>query len=1008
VSSALSQSKPIRRFGRLSLAAAISLLLVTGQSNAQSITAGLLEGTVLHADRSPFPEAWIRVEDTATGASWSVIADQYGRFRLTLLPPSRYDVSAEAIGYQPVRLEGVEVRPGRRQHVSITLTTVELPVDEVTVEPFTASSARSRAGASQWFSQLEIADLPDGRREITELGRLSTISTPELATEALPGWLSDVVVDGVPYAATLHPDLRPGRTTVEAFPLSSLQAAELFNNATDVEWSGAAGGYLSGYSRRGTRRPSFQLYGDWSGGVVTYSDHFEGRDLGTHSYRGGAVLGGPIVGDTAHFSVGFEAQGLETPVPRAWEIDTLDARLQAIAASYGENIAAYTQPRIVNSDIYSAFGRFDWHVTQNHSVTVRGNVGGLQVGGDDDRDPDLAADRIASLGSKIEGVDLSTAATVSNRFGNTLAHELRFGVDRSDRDYRGTSLLGTDIVDGGLAFGTDPAIPGEFKRLGIRAATTWHIFWGRQLLKAGVAADFESVEHRYTYADGGVFAFAGPDEFARLEGSFVTVDGMPPPAKYRNWQLSAYLQDTWAAAPGLEILLGVRYDYELLDSAQVRLNEDWFELTGLANTSFNNDLSKWSGRFGFVWDISQRHEFLVRGSAGIYHDRIRPAVYGELVGENGLNSLRRGVGTLDSWPDPPGLGTAPLVGPRLTLLGPKFYPPRTGRASLGLSWLFDAATAFHVSGAYRFTDHLPRRADLNLAASPSSVDQYGRPVYGTLVQQGSLITVEPLSNRRFPSFGLVSALNADGNSKYWGATASIERHQGEWLNLIAAYTISWSEDDWLSAVGGGPERQLNPFPGGLGGTDWSESRSDLDAPHSAVVGAEAILPAGLARARLGLVYRYSSGQRFTPGFRAGVDVNGDGSGLNDPAFVDPELIGMQELVAQWDCLADQVGQFAERNSCVGPGMHRLDARFALGVAKTQGWTLEVIADALNLLDTDIGARDAALLLIDRAGSIEENLDGSLTLPLAVNPNFGEVLARRSSGRALRLGLRIGF
>ncbi len=1008
MSSALNQPKPNRRRGPLSLAAAITLLLIAGNAQAQSITAGLLEGTVLHADRSPFAEAWIRVEDTATGASWSVVSDENGRFRIPLLPPSRYDVFAEAIGYQPVRVEGVEVRPGRRQQVSITLTTVELPVDEVAVEPFRARSAPSRAGASQWFSRFEIADLPDERREITELGRLSTISTPELATEALPGWLSDVVVDGIPYAATLHPDLRPGRATAEAFPLSSLEAAELFNNAIDVEWSGAAGGYLSGYTRRGTPRPSFQLFGDWSGGVVTYSDHFNGREVGGHSYRGGAILSGPIVADTAHYLLGFEVQGLETPLPRAWENDALDAQLISIAGSYGQNIGAYTQPRIVDSDHYSAFGRFDWHITQNHSVTARGNVGTLQVGGADDLDPALGADRIASLGSTIEGIDLSTAATLSSRFSNSLAHELRFGVDRSDREYRGTTLLGTNIVDGGLAFGTDPAIPGEFKRLAIRASTAWHIFWGHQQLKAGFAADFESVERRYTYADGGAFTFAGPDEFARLEGSFVTVDGLPPPAKYRNWQISAYLQDTWAAAPGLDVLLGVRYDFELLDSAQVRLNQDWQERTGLANTSLDDDLSKWSGRFGFVWDVSQRHEWLVRGSAGIYHDRVRPGVYGELVGENGLNELRRGVGVLDSWPDPPGLGTAPLVGPRLTLLGPKFYPPRTGRASLGLSWLFDAATAVNISGAYRFTDHLPRRADLNLALSPSSVDQYGRPIYGTLVQQGSLITVEPLSNRRFPSFGLVSALNADGNSKYWGATASIERRQAEWLNLIAAYTVSWSEDDWLSASGGGPERQLNPFPGGLGGTDWSESNSDLDAPHRAVVGAEGSFTAGLARARLGLVYRYDSGQRFTPGFRAGVDVNGDGSGLNDPAFIDPELTGMEELLAEWDCLADQVGQFAGRNSCAGPGRHRLDARLAVGLLTARGWTLEVILDALNLLDTDTGVRDAALLLIDRAGAIQENPDGSLTLPLAVNPNFGEPLVLRSSGRALRFGLRIGF
>src|SRR5690606_30255587 len=79
--------------------------------------------------------------------------------------------------------------------------------------------------------------------------------------------------------------------------------------------------------------------------------------------------------------------------------------------------------------------------------------------------------------------------------------------------------------------------------------------------------------------------------------------------------------------------------------------------------------------------------------------------------------------------------------------------------------------------------------------------------------------------------------------------------------------------------------------------DWADGRSDFDVPHRLAVGAELRLPI-LAGVSIAGVYRYQSGYPFTPGFRDGVDMNGDGSGRNDPAFVDNAIPGTDELVRQ--------------------------------------------------------------------------------------------------------------
>ena len=90
----------------------------------------------------------------------------------------------------------------------------------------------------------------------------------------------------------------------------------------------------------------------------------------------------------------------------------------------------------------------------------------------------------------------------------------------------------------------------------------------------------------------------------------------------------------------------------------------------------------------------------------------------------------------------------------LTLPGPEFAPPRTQRASVGISGAIARATTLHLSATVRHTDFLPRRHDLNLSAAPTTVDRYDRPIYGTLTKQGSMVSVVPGSNRLFPTFDL--------------------------------------------------------------------------------------------------------------------------------------------------------------------------------------------------------------------------------------------------------------
>ena len=139
--------------------------------------------------------------------------------------------------------------------------------------------------------------------------------------------------------------------------------------------------------------------------------------------------------------------------------------------------------------------------------------------------------------------------------------------------------------------------------------------------------------------------------------------------------------------------------------------------------------------------------------------------------------------------------------------------------------------------------------------------------------------------------------------------------------------------------------------------DWRDARSDFDLPHRVSAGFE-FRPRTSFSPRVAALYTYRSGYPFTPGFRDGVDVNGDGSGFNDPAFVDIAVPGTQELVNSWECLSALVGRFADRNSCRQPGVHSLNVRLAFTIGAPQGTSAEVFADGINLLESRSASRTA--------------------------------------------------
>lgn len=978
----------------LSAASTAAVLLVAARpAAAQSLTGAILSGAVRDTAGAALNETYITVRDRETGFTRSLTTSLDGGFRTDFLPPGEYTVRAERLGAQPRLVTGILVRPGVHVQLPLTLAPATPPFDRVDT---VAASARGAApGSGRWVSGVEIGGLPEERRAFRELGRFFSRSTRELETEGLPAWMTTLAVDGLPTLSGLVPGVRGGLGNA-AFPLSALANAELLTAPADVEWGGS-GALLAGYGRRGSREFQAQAFGSWVGDALS-SVEAPGRDGGSfQTLQGGVLVSGPIIRDTASFAVGAEVWRLRSPAAY-WPSAAVVAPFASVAqGTYGVALPGSTVLPQDSTDVVSAFGRFDWQLSTAHSLSVRANFAALPTL------TGVAADGSAAL-LPGEGRDLSAASNLTSSLGERWLQDLRVGFESSLRDYSAASagaagLPGTVFADAGLAFGSEAAARGRFQQTTFRLSEALLFTYGPHLLKFGFSADAASYEWRRPTQTAGRFYFSDAQAFASGTGYFEQALGPASSLDFALPRFALFVQDRWQPTSGLEVILGLRADIERLPSDEFRLNNEWAIATGIASNDVPGTLFRVGPRAAFVWDVQGSGGWVIEGSGGLYTGPADVGALGDALAFQGDLSVRQGFTTLRDWPSFPAAGSVPAL-PTLTLLSSDFKAPQTARVAFGVRRRLDAYTELLAQGSFRRTSALARRVDLNLPPAAVGQDQYGRPLYGQLQKQGGLLAAVSGSNRRFTNFGRVTSIEADGWSTYRGVTLGIERHAARVLNGFVSYTLSQTRDNWPL---GTEDVQLSPFPQDA---NWLEGTSDLDVPHRLVVGADVTLPTTFGLHLAGL-YRFQSGYPFTPGFRPGVDANGDGSANNDPAFIDSQLAGLDALGGEWACLQDGAGGFAERNACRAPGVHALDLRLGLRLGRVGGASAELFLDALNLLHSEDGLPDRALYLLD-AGAPLGGSDASRVVPLTVNPNFGEPLAERTLGRTLRLGFRVNY
>lgn len=978
------------RFPRLFVSAALAWCIAAGPAAAQSIVSGTVSGTVEDALGNPIPGAVVVLRSTDLGLTRESTVDRLGRFVFRFVLPGVYEARVEALGYQPILLRPVTVSPGEAiSSFRARLPEATPPVIALdTVDLSGTVPSRWRAGGARAEGG-DIDALPDRTQQMGSVGLLSSLVDETLGATGLPGQTSTWFIDGIPFRPADHPAIRGEWLGATVLPRVAVSDLVVLPDGPDVEYTGASGAYLTATSRAGTAGGGpVEVGGGWSGDALWSSSQIEGDPPGLTSFWGDARVSVDLKPDTTALFLAGQFQRRQEPVA---------ARAPGGApAGLDEGLAtALTTPAMQEVTQVGGSGRLDWWLSPTQRFLLRAMLARQErtFAGPPPPGPVYAS---APAG---EATDFALGTGIISELRRNVTLEVRGGLSASNRTFGAaeTEVPSTLLASSGLLLGQGWATPAEATRLDIFVSPVLYWQVGQGTLKIG--GQYSLANHSLTHsrASEGLFLGGGVDELLGGSGAFLASSG--PETSFTVNQLGGFAQYGWEPAPGLRFTLGGRVDWEVTPE-ETRFNADWFEASGLRSEDHPKRFVEVAGRTGLSWDVAGDGTTVFDASVSIHSGTMDPAVLHEAYAGDGNTDVDRFVGDGIAWPAGSVLGGSPSL-PALSLLGPDTRPPRSSRFSAGLVQRLSEGFSLHLRGSFRRTDFLSRRRNLNLPLLPATEDADGRPVFGDLVKQGALVVADPGSNRRFPDFDDVWALDPDGWSESVGFTVGVE-HRGP-VDIFASYTRSTTEDNWFGASRGTPDASLVPQLGDERDA-WEKGTSDFDVPDRLVAGIS--LDLGLATGgSISAVYRYSSGYPFTPGYRGGVDVNGDGSGWNDPAFI-PDAGSLGELGSE-DCLADAAGGFVERNACRAPARQSLDARIAVGLGSLGGQSVELRLEGFNLLESEGGMVDDALFLVDPDAPISTSSDGTVTIPTLVNPDFGEVVFPDSPGRILRIGFRIG-
>jgi hypothetical protein len=299
--------------GNRLLAAAVVALVSAASVLAQAqSSAADLSGTVVDPNGAVVQGATVTARDTATGITRTATSGEDGSFKFIALPPSEYEVTAEARSFKKTVIPSVKLTVGQNAELTIRL---EIGAEGATVT-VTGGDVElvetTRTTVSNTIDQERIENLPINERSATGFAlTISTVGrdngrpigpapTSGLNIGGQRGRSTLVQVDGSDFTDN---SINAARTTVSQEAVQEYQVA---TNSYAPEFGRATGGIINVVTKRGTNEFTGNVFGFIRDKSIQARAPFAPFKSAFTRTQYGGTLGGPLLRDRSFFFFSFE------------------------------------------------------------------------------------------------------------------------------------------------------------------------------------------------------------------------------------------------------------------------------------------------------------------------------------------------------------------------------------------------------------------------------------------------------------------------------------------------------------------------------------------------------------------------------------------------------------------------------------------------------------------------------------------------------------------------------
>jgi len=137
----------------------LGILFLAAPGLQAQLTTGTISGSVRDSSGAIIPGAEVTVTQVETAGVRSAVTDDQGRYRVPLLQPGSYEVTAELAGFQTAVRTGISLAVGGRAIVDLTLSIGAIS-ERVVVEGEAALVDTTDTALSGLVDDKKIRDLP--------------------------------------------------------------------------------------------------------------------------------------------------------------------------------------------------------------------------------------------------------------------------------------------------------------------------------------------------------------------------------------------------------------------------------------------------------------------------------------------------------------------------------------------------------------------------------------------------------------------------------------------------------------------------------------------------------------------------------------------------------------------------------------------------------------------------------------------------------------------------------